>query len=41
MFKKVLKTPLQLYLFHALLFKKRADKPYQNQSVEIFFIENT
>ena len=37
MFKRVLNTPLQLYLFQALLLKKRKGKPYQYQSVERFF----
>ena len=41
MFERVLNTPLQLCLFHALLLKKREDKPYQHQSVQIFFSENT
>ena len=41
MFERVLNTPLQLYLFHALLLKKREDKPYQYQSVQILFSENT
>ena len=42
MFEKVLNTPLQLYLFHALLLKKkREDKPYHYQSVQTFFSENT
>ena len=40
-FERVLNTPLQLYLFNALLLKKREDKPYQYQSVQIFFSENT
>ena len=39
MFERVLNTPLQLYLFHALLLKKCEDKPYQ--SVQIFFSEKT
>ena len=41
MFERVLNTPLQLYLLHALLLKKREDKPDQYQSVQIFFGENT
>ena len=40
MFEGVLNTPLQLYLFHALLLKCE-DKSYQYQSVQIFFSENT
>ena len=41
MFEKVLNRLLQLYLFHALLLKKCEDKPYQYQSVQIFFTKNT
>ena len=40
MFERVLNTPLQLYLFHTLLLKKkREDKLYQ--SVQLFFSERT
>ena len=41
MLERVLNTPLQLYPFHELLFKKRGGKPYQYQSVQIFFSEKT
>ena len=41
MFERVLNISLQLYLFHALLLKKCEDKPYQYQSVQIRFSENT
>ena len=41
MFKRVLHTPLQLYLFHALPLKKREGKLYQYQSVQRFFSEYT
>ena len=41
MFKRVLNTPLQLYLFHLLSLKKREGKPYQYQSVQRFFSEYT
>ena len=41
MFKRVLHTPLQLYLFHAMPLKKREGKPYQYQSVQRFFSEYT
>ena len=41
MFKRVLNTPLQLYLFHVLSFKKREGKPYQYQFVGRFFSEYT
>ena len=40
-FKRVLNTPLQLYLFHALSLKKHEDKPYQYQYVQRFFSEYT
>ena len=36
MFERVLNTPLQLYLFHALQLKKCEDKAYQYQSVQRF-----
>ena len=39
MFKRVLNTPLQLYLFHAISLKKREGKPYQYQSAQRFFSE--
>ena len=41
MFKRVLKTPLQLYLFDAFSLKKREGKPYQYQSAQRFFSEYT
>ena len=41
MFERDLNAPLQLYLFYALLLKKRKDKPYQYQSVQIFFSDYT
>ena len=41
MFKRVLNTPLQLYLFHAFSLKKREGKPYQYQSAQRFFSEYT
>ena len=41
MSERVLNTALQLYLFHALLLKKRENKAYQYQSVSIFFSKNT
>ena len=39
MFERVLNTPLQLYLIHALLLKKREDKPYQSD--QMFFSETS
>ena len=39
MFKRVLNTPLQLYLFHAISLKKCEGKPYQYQSAQRFFSE--
>ena len=41
MFKRVLKTPLQLYLFDVFSLKKREGKPYQYQSAQRFFSEYT
>ena len=41
MFERDLNAPLQLYLFYALLLKKRKGKPYQYQSVQIFFSDYT
>ena len=41
MFKRVLNTPLQLYLISHIVIKKREGKPYQYQSLQRFFSEYT
>ena len=40
MSKRALNTLLQLYLFHALSLKKRADKPYQYQLFKDFSVKH-